>query len=307
VARVADHPAPDELRFGLVGTGYWARIAHAAALASTPGVRLAAVWGRSPDAAAALAARHQASAHADFDAFLADVDAVAFSVPPDVQCELATRAARAGRHLLLDKPAGTDPDAAAALAQAAADAGVASVVFFTARFDPRIRAWLANAQNAAWTGGQAVWLGSALDPASPFNTPWRREKGGLWDLGPHAVSVLWACLGPVTSVTADGGPGDVAHLVLHHERGATSTVTVTVSAPPSLDGFDLLLWGEPGKSVMPGLGDDPAAVLRVAVTELAANARSGRPAHPCDVHFGAQVTRVLADAQQQLDALRARA
>ena len=39
------------LRFGLVGTGHWARITHAPALASTDGVELAAVWGRNRDAA----------------------------------------------------------------------------------------------------------------------------------------------------------------------------------------------------------------------------------------------------------------
>ena len=44
------------LRFGLVGTGYWARIAHAPALASTEGIEFAAVWGRDGTAAAELAA-----------------------------------------------------------------------------------------------------------------------------------------------------------------------------------------------------------------------------------------------------------
>ena len=44
------------LRFGLVGTGHWAQITHAPALASAEGIEFAAVWGRSPDAAGALAA-----------------------------------------------------------------------------------------------------------------------------------------------------------------------------------------------------------------------------------------------------------
>jgi hypothetical protein len=41
--------------------------------------------------------------------------------------------------------------------------------------------------------------------------------------------------------------------------------------------------------------------LRTALTELAANARSGQTAHPCDVHFGREVGRVLADAQHQAE------
>src|SRR2546430_10191695 len=90
------HP---RLRCGLVGTGYWAQITHAPALAAADGIEFAAVWGRSARAAADLAAAHGAAACPDLDDFLARVDAVAFSVPPDAQGEIAVRAARAGKHL----------------------------------------------------------------------------------------------------------------------------------------------------------------------------------------------------------------
>jgi predicted dehydrogenase len=298
----AEVPARPPLRFGLAGTGYWARVAHAAALASAPGVEFAAVWGRNPDAAAALAASHGAVAYRDFDAFLAAVDCVAFSVPPDVQADLARQAAWAGKHLLLEKPVSTRPDTAAELSRAAREAGVASVVFFVARFQPAIRAWLEDVAAGDWTGGSAVWLGSSLAPDSPFNTPWRREKGGLWDLGPHAISVLWAALGPVASVTADAGAGDLSYLVLHHATGATSTVTVTLNAPSVADSFDVYVWGQRGKSAMPALADDPVPALRLALTELGAAVRSGDRAHPCDAHFGSEVTRILAEAQHLLAA-----
>jgi predicted dehydrogenase len=84
-----------------------------------------------------------------------------------------------------------------------------------------------------WHGGTAVWLGEALQSQNPFNTPWRRQKGGLWDVAPHLVSLLWASLGPVTAVTADAGWADVTHLVLHHDGGATSTATVTLARRPA--------------------------------------------------------------------------
>ena len=294
------------MRFGLAGTGYWARVAHARALTSTPGAELTAVWGRNADAAATLARLHGVTAHTDFDAFLSGVDAVAFSLPPDVQSELAKRAALAGKHLLLEKPVALTSEDADSLAQAATDGDVASVVFFTARFQPGIRSWLADTARMSWTGGLAVWLGSAVSGSGPFNTPWRRDKGGLWDLGPHALSVLAAGLGPVVSVLADGGPGDVSHLILHHRGGATSTVTLTVRAPEDLDQFELSLWGNGGRSVMPGLADDPVGALRVAVAELCELARGTDRAHPCDVHFGAAVTRVLAEAERQIDARRGR-
>jgi predicted dehydrogenase len=296
--------APRALRFGLVGTGHWARITHAPALASTAGIEFAAVWGRDPQAARALAAGYQAIPQHDIDEFLAGVDAVAFSVPPDVQNAIAIRAAQAGKHLLLEKPVATSAAAADRLVQAVDAARVASIVFFTAQFRADVRTWLADITNpGGWAGGCAAWLGSSLAASSPFNTPWRQEKGALWDVGPHAVSMLQACLGPVVAVTADAGLADVAHLILHHAGGVTSTVTVSQSVPAAAaGGFDLILWGEAGRSALPAGPVQPAGPLRVALTELAANARSGQLTHPCDVHHGRSVTHVLAQAQDQIQA-----
>jgi predicted dehydrogenase len=294
------------LRFGLAGTGYWARVTHAPALASAPGIALTAVWGRDRAAAQALAAEHGATAPPDYDAFLDCVDAVAFAVPPPVQASLALRAAQAGRHLLLEKPVALSAEAAGQLVAAAEQARVASVVFFTWRFDREIRAWLADQQARAgwqgggWSGGAAVWLGTSLQPGSPFNTPWRQEKGALWDLGPHLAGMLWACLGPVTSVTAVAGAGDLVHLVLGHAGGASSTATMTQGAPEAAAGSSLFVWGGAGRSVMPAAPADSRQALRVAAAELAAAAAAGQVHHPCDVRFGRDVVDVLARAQAQL-------
>jgi len=289
-----------KLRFGLVGTGHWAQIAHSAALASTPGVEFAAVWGRNPRAAGSLADSHGATAHTDFGAFLADVDAVAFSVPPDVQAPLAIRAAREGKHLLLEKPIATTVDLAESLAEAVEDAQVASVVFFIARFQPPFREWLTDVGAQEWAGGEAVWLGSALNPDNPFNSPWRHQKGGLWDLGPHALSLLSPSLGLVTSVTGEAGPLGASHLLLRHDTGAVSTVTLTLEASRPSDRLYLYVWGRPGRSVAPVLADDPVPSLRTALSELAANVTAGVVDHPCDVRFGLYVTRVLAQAEEQM-------
>jgi predicted dehydrogenase len=294
------------MRFGLVGTGYWAKITHAPALASTPGAELAAVWGRAAAAAAALAADHGACAVEDFGAFLDGVDAVAFAVPPHVQAPLAIRAAKAGKHLLLEMPIALSADDTDKLVAAVEEAQVASVVFFTWRFNPEIRAWLTDEQarggweGEGWAGGAAIWLGTSLDEGKPFNTPWRREKGALWDLGPHLVGMLWACLGPVTEVTAVAGKADVVHLVLRHESGATSTVTTTQNAPEAAAGVTVFVWGEAGRSLMPADLVDPVAALRTAAADLIAGAAAGRVTHPCDVRFGRDITKVLAEAEAQL-------
>jgi len=139
---------------------------------------------------------------------LAAVDGVAFAVPPDVQAPIAAAAARAGKHLMLEKPIATAEAEADELVAAVDEGQVASVVFFTLRFRDEMRAWLADVTaRGGWAGGLASWFGSSMLETSPFNTPWRRDKGALWDLAPHVISLLWVALGPVTSVTADGGPG----------------------------------------------------------------------------------------------------
>ena len=295
-------PSERPLRFGLVGTGYWARITHAPALASGEGIEFAAVWGRDPGAARALAAGHGAAAYADFGEFLAAVDAVAFAVPPDVQAALAARAAAAGKHLLLEKPIATSAAAGRELVEAVEAAQVASVVFFTLLFQPEMRAWLAGVTGGhdRWAGAEFVWLGSSLQETSPFHTPWRTDKGALWDLGPHAIALLWACLGPVSSLTADAGLADVTHLVLHHRGGATSAVTVSQIVSPAGESFGCYVWGEAGRSAAPGLTADPVIPLRAALAELVGNARSGLTCHACDVEFGQEVVSLLAEAERQL-------
>jgi len=296
------------MRFGLVGTGYWAKITHAPALASTPGAELAAVWGRDPAATAALAAEYGATACADFSSLVDQVDAVAFAVPPHVQAPLAVRAAEAGKHLLLEKPVALSVADADKVAAAAEETGVSTVVFFTWRFNPEIRAWLTDARarggwsGEGWSGGAAIWLGTSLQAGNPFNTPWRQQKGALWDLGPHLVGMLWACLGPVAEVTAVPGTGDIAHLVLRHQAGGTSTVTTTQSAPEAAAGVTVFVWGAAGRSVMPVELVDSVAALRTAAAELIAGAGPAgeRLAQPCDARFGRDITRVLADAEAQL-------
>ena len=93
------------LRFGLAGTGHWARITHAPALARADGIEFAAVWGRNREAAGSLAAAYQVRACSDFDDFLAGLDAVAFSVPPEVQSAIAVRAARGSKRSVATLPA----------------------------------------------------------------------------------------------------------------------------------------------------------------------------------------------------------
>src|SRR3954451_23581403 len=92
------------MRFGVLGTGFWAREIHAASLAEHPDAELVGVWGRDLAKAKALGAQFDVQGYDDLDALLTQVDAVSFAVPPDVQVPVAIHAAEGGKHLLLEKP-----------------------------------------------------------------------------------------------------------------------------------------------------------------------------------------------------------
>jgi predicted dehydrogenase len=290
------------MRFGLVGTGHWASVTHAPAIAAASGAEFVGVWGRRPEAVTTLADEHGVHAYDSFDALLEDVDAVAFSVPPDVQAPLATRAARAGKHLLLDKPIALSLEDADELVDAVAAAGVASVVFFTSRFVPAVRDWLADVNTTSdWDGATAHWLGETFAEGSPYaNSQWRHDKGGLWDLAPHILSIVLPILGPVDRVTAERGQRDTTNLLVHHTSGATSVMTVSLEAPGAAVVMDLAIWGARGRSWMPAGFDESQAALQVALVELMSIVEFGAVEHPCNVRFGRDIVQVLVAAEEQL-------
>jgi len=224
------------MRFGPVGTSFWAREVHAPGIRTADGAELVGVWGRDPDKTRELAGSLGVTAYDDFATMVEDVDAVSFSVPPHVQAELAPVAAAAGCHLLLEKPLATSLAAADALVAAVAKTGVSSVVFLTSCYTPERREWVQRMQHdGPWRGATAIWLASAFAEGSPFDTPWRHEKGALWDVGPHILAALTDGLGPVTEVLAAArGAADLVHVVFGHASGATSTFTATLEAPPAV-------------------------------------------------------------------------
>jgi predicted dehydrogenase len=290
------------VRFGLFGTGYWAAEVHAAAVSAAADVEFVGVWGRNPDKATALARRYGIRPYSDVDALIADVDAIDVALPPDVQAPIAARAAAAGRHLLLDKPLALTPTAAAEVVSAARASGVASVVFFTSRFIPARARWLAAQADADWHGAEATWLGSIFLPGDPFGaSPWRRELGGLWDVGPHSLSMTIPLLGAVERVTCATRDRDgTVRFVAEHVTGAVSVQTVGIDAPLAAETNRLAVYGTPGWTAMPPRDAEPVDALGEALRQLLAAVDTGNPAHPCDVEFAAHIDGVLTQAQALL-------
>ena len=291
------------MRVGLIGTGPWAATVHAPSLAQHPGVDFVGVWGRDQTRTAAMSHEMGVQAYADPDALIADVEALAFAVPPAVQVELAVRAAQRGRHLLLEKPLATSVREAPRVEHAVADANVASIVFFTWRFVADARAWLDHlAERGGWLNGRAeIAFNIYADDPSHTVSPWRMEYGALWDLGPHALSLLVPVLGDVTAVVAGAGYRDQVHLIMQYAAGRSSTASLTLTAPSAMTGTRVYFDGEDGREMLaPGLltSMQVVAAHRAALDALINQVNQATRTHPCDVHFGARVVDVLDAAQR---------
>lgn len=286
------------LRVGLVGAGPWARLMHGPMLRQHPGTALSGIWARRPGAAAALARDLGTDAFDDLDALFDRSDAIAFCVPPDVQVELGIRAARAGKALLLEKPLALVVDGAERLAGAIAAAGVGSQLVLTWRYAPPVRALLAEAAGSRAMGGRGQFVNGAMR-GGPFATPWRLAHGPLFDLGPHVIDALDAALGPVLDVSSHGRFDGWVGLLLEHEGGACSEVSLSCSVALPNGRAELEIYGEDRRLHVDAsaIFADPAlaaATTSTIVDEFVVTARTG--AHPLDAAHGLRLQRILARA-----------
>jgi predicted dehydrogenase len=289
----------DVVRVGLVGAGPWAQLFTAPMLQRGPDCTLAAVWARRHDQAERVAGRHGAVAVGSFDELLGTCEAVAFAVPPDVQADLATRAATAGLPVLVEKPLALELDHAQQLADAIAGSGVVSQLVLTNRYRPSMRAFLDTAATFDATAGRATFLGDGAMPGNYFATPWRVERGALLDLGPHVLDVLDAALGTILDVHAAGDPLGVVAVTCTHQSGAISQATLSATTPVDPSGLVVELLGPLGRLALDTAegdandhGHDILAAMSTIASEFAAAVRSGVP-HHLNVRRGLHLQRLI--------------
>jgi predicted dehydrogenase len=289
---------------GLVGAGPWAGMLHAPMLAGGPETTLAGVWARRPEAARALAEAHGSRAVGSLEELWDVCEAVAFAVPPDVQAEVATAAARAGKHLLLDKPVALTVAAAEGLAAAVGEAGVVSQMVLTNRYGPRGRAFLAEAEGFEVVGARCASLSGALLDQSPFSTPWRRRHGALLDVGPHLFDLLEGAVGPIEELSGRGDPLRWVSLTCRHAGGEVSELSMSLTLPLAETVFECVLYGpsgslayhRPDRASAPDELEAAGATLR---REFAAAVTSGIPP-ALDVNRGLRLQRLIDVATRSL-------
>lgn len=285
----------EQLRVGLVGAGPWAEMIHAPGIANHPGTALTGVWARRPEAAAELAGRYGAEPFEDYASMLSTVDAVAFCVPPGVQGPMAIEAARAGKHLVLEKPIAETVEVASELASAVADAGVASLVVLTRRYAPETKEMLAQLhRTGGWTGADSRWISGALLDGPFSNSPWRHDKGALDDVGPHALDLLDAALGEITDViAANVSSTGLWQLILQHAGGATSTVSLCLSLPLQPPFADFTVFGVNGARTLTNRDTPALECFTNLLDDFVAMVDSGTTAHECDVRRGLHLQRII--------------
>ena len=264
-------------------------------------------WRGGPAAGAAreLAEANGSQAVGSLEELWERCEAVAFAVPPDVQAELATAAARAGRHLLLDKPVALTVGGGRGPGGRGRRGRVVSQMVLTNRYGPRGRAFLAAAEGFEVVGARCASLSGALLGDSPFSTPWRRRHGALLDVGPHLFDLLEGRRAHRGAVGAGrGDPLRWVSLTCRHAGGQVSELSMSLSLPLAETVFECVLYG-PRVAGLPagdrlavgggrargGGGDPPPGVRR---------GRDQRGPSALDVNRGVRLQRLIDAAARSL-------
>jgi predicted dehydrogenase len=243
---VAAAPAARPIRVAIVGGGI-VGVEHAAAYAAEPGCEVVAFVGRDRDRTDRVAARFGARPYLDIGTMLEAerVDAVSVCTPTGLHRPFVEAAARAGAHVLLEKPMATSVADCDAIAAACASAGVVLMLGFTHRFHPE----LIEARRLIAEGA----IGSPMLAQDVFtfgeHAPWpdwyydRELSGGgelmhdavhmvdrlAWLLGSEIVEVYGRT---TTYARGIGGVEDGGVAVLAFESGAIGSIFVNEATYP---------------------------------------------------------------------------
>jgi predicted dehydrogenase len=236
--------------------------------------RLVAICGRTEAATAEAARRYgYEQAYTDWRKMLENDKVQLFDNggPNDAHAEPCIAAAKAGKHVLCEKPLARTAEEAKEMLDAVTKAGIKHMVAFNYRFVPAVR----QARNLIESGAlgriyhfRAVYLQEWIMPH--YNSPmiWRLEKkvagsGALGDLGAHIIDLGRFLVGEVKGVSAmtstfikerpkaGGGMGtvdvdDAFTAAVEFENGAIGTLEATRFAAGRKNHLVLEVNGEKG-------------------------------------------------------------
>lgn len=273
-----------EVGVGMLGYAFMGK-AHSHAMLTIPHMmypppaipKLAAIAGRNEEAVKEAAKRYGYQRYyTDWREMLKDDSVQLFDNggPNDAHAEPSIAAAKAGKHVLCEKPLGRTADESKRMRDEVMATGVKNMVAFNYRFVPAIRQIRKLVESGAL--GQiyhfrAVYLQEWIMPH--YGTPmiWRLKKdqagsGALGDLGAHIIDLARYLVGEIGSVSAmkktfikqrpdgQGGMGtvdvdDAFASVVEFENGALGTLEATRFAGGRKNGQRLEINAEKGSIV----------------------------------------------------------
>jgi UDP-N-acetyl-2-amino-2-deoxyglucuronate dehydrogenase len=253
-------PITGEVRVALVGCGRISRN-HLDAIAKVDGLRLVSVADVDMDRARDVGEAQGVPAFGSLEEMLATVpsDLVAICTPSGLHPRHGVTAARAGRHVLTEKPMAISLESADELVQACDAAGVHLFVVKQNRLNPPIqllkravdkgrfgRIYMANV-TVRWTRPQDYY------DAEPWRGTWEFDGGAIMNQASHYVDLMQWLVGPAESVMAKTATQarrieaeDSGVAVVKFRNGALGVLEVNVlTYPKNLEGSITLL-GEKG-------------------------------------------------------------
>src|SRR5919197_204049 len=241
-ARRARGGGVDQVKVACLGMGWWSDVL-ADAIKRSGKLTIAACYSRSAEKREKFAAKYGCRAARSYEEILDDrtIEAIINTTPNSAHRETTIAAARAGKHVFLDKPIANTIDDARALTRACREAKVVLALGYQRRREAHFR-WvkqhlgefgrLVNAEaNISRDRLGKIDLGSWRYTAAGM------PGGGMLQIGIHYTDVLEYLLGPVAAVSGrfvrlvlPGDNPDVASLILEHENGALSTLNASYAS-----------------------------------------------------------------------------
>jgi UDP-N-acetyl-2-amino-2-deoxyglucuronate dehydrogenase len=260
-----------QLCFGLVGLGMGGET-HARELAKVEGAQLTAVYGRSEDKANAFAQRFGVpNVYSRFEDLLEDteIDVVNVVTPNALHGEFAIKAARAGKHVVVEKPLEITVAKALEIVEACEESGVILGGIFQMRFGESATR-LKHAIDEGRLG--RLIIADAFDkegrpPEYYSRDYWRGTKkleggGSLITQSIHVIDLLHWLAGPVESVYAkkrtarhDIETEDYVAAVATFSNGATGLIESSTAVTPSLKSR-VEIHGTEGSAIINGEWDE---------------------------------------------------
>jgi UDP-N-acetyl-2-amino-2-deoxyglucuronate dehydrogenase len=249
-------PIVGPVRVALIGCGRISKN-HFEAIKRIEGLELVAVADSDLARAQAVGAEQGVPAFGSLDELLAAVpsDLVSICTPSGLHPQHGMIAARAGRHVLTEKPMAISLAAADELVQTCDNAGVQLFVVKQNRLNPPIqllrraidkgrfgRIYSANV-TVRWTRPQEYY------DAEPWRGTWEFDGGAIMNQASHYVDLMQWLVGPVESVMAKTATQarrieaeDSGVALLKFRSGALGVIEVTVlTYPRNLEGSITIL------------------------------------------------------------------